>query len=72
MKNWGCRMNRFNEEIWSIQNTAPYCNGLLEAFKVLDENYDEKEYLNGLCDSIRTSVKEIQEVLSQYDLEEVN
>lgn len=38
-------MNRFNEQIWSIQNTAPYCNGLLEAFKVLDENYDEKEYL---------------------------
>lgn len=65
-------MNRFNEQIWSIQNTAPYCNGLLEAFKVLDENYDEKEYLNGLCDSIRISVKEIQEVLSQYDLEEVN
>lgn len=65
-------MNRLNEEIWSIQNTVPYCNELLEAFKVLDENYDEEEYLNGLCDSIRTSVKEIQEVLSQYDLEEVN
>lgn len=65
-------MNRLNEEIWSIQNTVPYCNELLEAFNVLDENYDEEEYLNGLCDSIRTSVKEIREVLSQYDLEEVN
>lgn len=63
-------MNRLDEEIWSIQNTAPYCNELLEAFKVLDENYDEEEYLNGLLDSIRISVKESRKVLSQYDLEE--
>lgn len=69
-------MNRFNEQIWSIQNTAPYCNGLLEAFKVLDENYDEKEYLNGLCDSIRTSVEDskiadaaLENILGNNDFE---
>ena len=40
--------------------------------EIINEKCDEEEYLNGLLDSIRTSVKEIQEVLSQYDLEEVN
>lgn len=29
MKNWGCRMNRFNEEIWSIQNTISYYTNIL-------------------------------------------
>lgn len=29
MKNWGCRMNRFNEEIWSIQNTISYYINIL-------------------------------------------
>lgn len=29
MKNWGCRMNRFNEEIWSIQNTMSYYTDIL-------------------------------------------
>ncbi len=29
MKNWGCRMNRFNEEIWSIQNTISYYTDIL-------------------------------------------
>lgn len=29
MKNWGCRMNGFNEEIWSIQNTMSYYTDIL-------------------------------------------
>lgn len=29
MKNWGCRMNRFNEEIRSIQNTISYYTNIL-------------------------------------------
>ena len=29
MKNRGCRMNRFNEEIWSIQNTISYYTNIL-------------------------------------------
>lgn len=38
--------------------------------EIINEKCDEKEYLNGLLDSIRTSVKEIQEELSQHGFEE--
>lgn len=46
------------------------CNDLLKVVNVLNEKCDEEEYLNGLLDSIRISVKESRKVLSQYDLEE--
>nr|WP_302968089.1 hypothetical protein [Methanobrevibacter smithii] len=39
--------------------------------EIINEKCDEEEYLNGLLDSIRISVKESHEVLSQYDLEEM-
>ena len=38
--------------------------------EIINEKCDEEEYLNGLLDSIRISVKESRKVLSQYDLEE--
>lgn len=125
-------MNRFNEEIWSIQNTISYYTNILHKredsltgeqrqlivekikdlqtevnnrlniskdlwcsmecvnmtkctcglsdpkqirykrflLEIINEKCDEEEYLNGLLDSIRISVKESRKVLSQYDLEE--
>lgn len=48
------------------------CDGLLKIVNVLDKYCDEDEYLEILHDNIQKWINESQEVLSQYDLEEVN
>lgn len=47
------------------------CDGLLKIVNVLDRYCDEDEYLEILYDNIQTWINESQEVLSQYDLEEM-
>lgn len=47
------------------------CDSLLEIVNVLDNYYDEDEYLEILYDNIQKWINESQEVLSQYDLEEI-
>lgn len=47
------------------------CDGLLEIVNVLDKYCDEDEYFEILYDNIQKWINESQEVLSQYDLEEM-
>lgn len=47
------------------------CDSLLKIVNVLDRYCDEDEYLEILYDNIQTWINESQEVLSQYDLEEM-
>lgn len=47
------------------------CDGLLKIVNVLDKYCDEDEYLEILYDIIQEWINESREVLSQYDLEEM-
>lgn len=47
------------------------CDGLLKIVNILDKYCDEDEYLEILYDNIQKWINESREVLSQYDLEEM-
>lgn len=60
MKNWGCRMNRFNEEIWSIQNTISYYTNILHK----DEDSLTEEQRQSIVEKIKDLQTEVNNRLN--------
>lgn len=66
-----CQITEDNHITMNMVRFMYACDGLLKIVNVLDRYCDEDEYLEILYDNIQTWINESQEVLSQYDLEEM-